>query len=264
MVTRDAHNRRLPSHSGADARRRWQAYAMNDIASLFSLEEDLAAQSRAYLSAGDFSPESREAFSRLLEGYGRLLRETKQLIRLSDRKEKELNRLNHKLRQLTHSLSYQAEHDGMTGCLNKAAMTTRITRQIADGDVCLALLDIDHFKQINDLHGHPAGDAVLRGVADLLHEASGENEWVGRMGGEEFAVLMPQRSLLQGRAVIEGMRRAIEAAEFECAGKRLRVTVSAGVAVNQQDEGFDALYQRVDTALYEAKQAGRNCVMTQG
>jgi diguanylate cyclase len=237
---------------------------MTNTASLFSLEESLAAKSQAYLSTGDFTPETREAFVRLLDGYGRLLRETKQLIRLSDRKEKELNRLNHKLRQLTHSLSYKAEHDAMTGCLNKGAMTERIDRLTADGDVCLALLDIDRFKQINDLHGHPAGDAVLRGVADILHEQTGSEEWVGRMGGEEFAVLMPQRSLLQGRASVECMRLAIEAAEFECASKRLRVTVSAGVAVSQPGESFDTLYQRVDAALYDAKKAGRNCVMTQG
>lgn len=236
---------------------------MNDNASLFSLEEELAAQSQAFLASGSFTPEARASYSRLLEGYGLLLRETKQLIRLSDRKENELNRLNHKLRQLTHSLSYQAEHDAMTGCLNKGAMASRIAREAAGGDICLALLDIDHFKQINDTHGHPAGDAVLRGVADILHGLSGEGEWVGRMGGEEFAVLMPQRSLLQGRAGIEGMRRAIENAEFECAGKHLRVTASAGIAVNQPGEDFDALYQRVDAALYTAKKAGRNCVMTQ-
>lgn len=237
---------------------------MNNTTSLFSLEEDLAAQSQAYLSSASFTPEAREAFARLLDGYGRLLRETKQLIRLSDRKESELNRLNHKLRQLTHSLSYQAEHDAMTGCLNKGAMTARISREIASGDICLALLDIDHFKQINDLHGHPAGDAVLRGVADILHELTGAEEWIGRMGGEEFAVLMSQRSLLQGRAIIDNVRRAIEAAEFECAGRRLRVTVSAGIAVNQPGEDFDAIYRRVDAALYDAKKAGRNCVMTQG
>lgn len=240
------------------------ANAMNDTASLFSLEESLAEQSQIYLSTGEFTPETHAAFTRLLDGYGRLLRETKQLIRLSDRKENELNRLNHKLRQLTHSLAYQAEHDAMTGCLNKGAMTARISRSIVDGDICLALLDIDHFKQINDQHGHPAGDAVLRGVAEILHEHASDEEWVGRMGGEEFAVLMPQRSLLQGRAFVDGLRRAIEAAEFECAGKRLHITVSAGVAVSQLDEGFDALYQRVDAALYDAKKAGRNCVMTQG
>lgn len=237
---------------------------MNDTASLFSLEEDLAAQSQAYLSTGQFTPESREAYVRLLDGYDRLLRETKQLIRLSDRKENELNRLNHKLRQLTQSLAYQAEHDAMTGCLNKGAMTDRITRLIVDGDVCLALLDIDHFKQINDQHGHPAGDAVLRGVAELLNEQASEDEWVGRVGGEEFAILMPQRSLLQGRAFIEGMRRAIDAAEFESGSKRLRVTISAGVTVSQPGEHFEALYQRVDAALYGAKKAGRNCVVAQG
>jgi diguanylate cyclase len=237
---------------------------MNDTASLFSLEEELAAQSQSFLSTGSFTPEAREAFVRLLDGYGRLLRETKQLIRLSDRKESEFNRLNHKLRQLTHSLSYQAEHDAMTGCLNKGAMTERITRLIAHGDVCLALLDIDHFKQVNDMHGHPAGDAVLRGLADILNEQTGEDEWVGRMGGEEFAILMPQRSLLQGRAFIEGMRRAIDTTEFESANKRLHVSVSAGVAVSQPGESFEALYQRVDAALYDAKKSGRNCVVAQG
>jgi diguanylate cyclase (GGDEF)-like protein len=237
---------------------------MNDTTSLFSLEESLAEQSQAFLSTGDFTPETRAAFARLLDGYGSLLRETKQLIRLSDRKENELNRLNHKLRQLTHSLSYQAEHDAMTGCLNKAAMTARIDRHIADGDVCLALLDIDHFKQINDVHGHPAGDAVLRGIAAILNEHAGDEEWVGRMGGEEFAVLMPQRSLLQGRAAIDTMRRDVEAARFECAGKTVGVTLSAGVAVSLPGERFETLYQRVDTALYAAKKNGRNCVVTQG
>lgn len=239
-------------------------HAMNDTASLFSLEEELAAQSQSYLSTGSFTPETREAYSRLLDGYGRLLRETKQLIRLSDRKENELNRLNHKLRQLTQSLAYQAEHDAMTGCLNKGAMTDRITRLISAGDVCLGLLDIDHFKQVNDVHGHPAGDAVLRGVADILNEQTGTDEWVGRMGGEEFAILMPQRSLLQGRAFIEGMRRAIDATEFENAGKCLHITISAGITVSQPGEHFEALYQRVDAALYDAKKAGRNCVVAQG
>ncbi|HEU6456316.1 MAG TPA: GGDEF domain-containing protein [Roseateles sp.] len=237
---------------------------MNDIASLFSLEESLAEQSQAYLTTGEFTPETRAAYTRLLEGYGRLLRETKQLIRLSDRKENELNRLNHKLRQLTHSLSYQAEHDAMTGCLNKGAMVARIERHIADGDVCLALLDIDHFKQINDVHGHPAGDAVLRGIAAILNELAGDEEWIGRMGGEEFAVLMPQRSLLQGRAAVEHMRREVEAAQFDCAGSSLQVTLSAGVAVSLPGEHFDTLYQRVDTALYDAKKNGRNCVVAQG
>jgi diguanylate cyclase (GGDEF)-like protein len=236
---------------------------MNDTVSLFSLEESLAEQSQAFLSTGDFNPETRAAFACLLDGYGRLLRETKQLIKLSDRKENELNRLNQKLRQLTHTLAYQAEHDAMTGCLNKAAMTARVGRHIADGDACLALLDIDHFKQINDRHGHPAGDAVLRGIADILHEQVGEDDWVGRMGGEEFAVLMPQRSLLQGRAVVEGLRRAVETAEFENASKRLRVTLSAGISISQPGEGFEALYRRVDIALYEAKHAGRNRVVAQ-
>ncbi|HTJ96857.1 MAG TPA: GGDEF domain-containing protein [Rhodocyclaceae bacterium] len=236
---------------------------MNDIASLFSLEESLAEESRVYLAQGTFEPETREAFARLLEGYGRLLRETKQLIKLSDHKEKELNRLNHKLKQLTHSLSYQAEHDAMTGCLNKAAMIDRIVRRMNDDYACVGWLDIDHFKQINDVHGHPAGDAVLRGVADLLHEHIGDDDWVGRMGGEEFAVLMPQRSLLQGRALIDGLRRVVELAEFESGSKRLRVTLSAGVAISQPEEDFAALYQRVDTALYKAKSGGRNCVVAQ-
>lgn len=234
---------------------------MNDNASLFSLEENLADESRVCLATCSFEPQTRDAFARLLDGYGRLLRETKQLIKLSDRKEKELNRLNHKLKQLTHSLAYLAEHDAMTGCLNKTAMTERISGRMAESEVCLALIDLDHFKQINDVHGHPAGDAVLRGVADILHEHIGQDDWLGRMGGEEFAALMPQRSLLQGRAFIEEVRKAIEASEFVSAGKRLRVTLSAGVAISQSGESFEKLYQRVDTALYAAKDGGRNRVV---
>lgn len=238
--------------------------AMNDTASLFSLEERLAEESRACLEAANLDSASRMAFARLLDGYGTLLRETKQLIKLSDRKEKELNRLNQKLRQLTQSLAYQAEHDALTGCLNKAAMGERIRRRMEEGELCLALIDLDHFKQINDFYGHPAGDAVLRGVAELLHDRIGPDDWLGRMGGEEFAVLMPQRSLLQARALLDELRLSVEAATFTSAGQKLQVTFSAGLSLSIPGEGFDSLYQRVDMAMYEAKHGGRNRVVAHG
>ncbi|HTH93997.1 MAG TPA: GGDEF domain-containing protein [Rhodocyclaceae bacterium] len=235
---------------------------MNDIAtSLFSNEENLADASRAFLAACALTPEANDAFAQLLAGYERLLRETKQLVKLSDRKENELTLLNRKLKQLTQSLAYQAEHDAMTGCLNKSAMTARVNSRMQSASVCLILLDLDHFKRINDVHGHPAGDAVLRGVADLFHERAGDNDWVGRMGGEEFSIMLPQCDLQKGFAFADALRHVVAETDLQGSDQPLRITLSAGIAVSKANESFDDLYRRADVALYSAKRGGRNRVV---
>lgn len=227
---------------------------------LFDAEDRLAQECRALLETGCLPQESASAFTRLLGGYERLLRESKQLIRLSDRREQDLNRLNKKLEQLTHSLAYQAEHDFLTGCLNKGAMTARLAATLATQDCGLIVLDIDHFKRVNDCHGHPAGDAVLRALAEIMHEALGDEDCAGRMGGEEFAILLRQPTLIQARSFAERLRRQVEAAEMDSGTQLLRISISLGVTACLRGEAFDSAYARADAALYAAKSGGRNRV----
>ena len=121
------------------------------------------------------------------------------------------------------------------------------------------MFDVDHFKRVNDTHGHPAGDAVLRHLAVLLTATFRQVDVVARVGGEEFAVLLPSTDAEGAAAVAERLRLAVKSQAVEFDGVPLRCTVSAGVATMHADLGdLDALMKRADQALYAAKAAGRN------
>ncbi len=121
---------------------------------------------------------------------------------------------------------------------------------------CVAMLDIDHFKNINDTYGHEAGDQVLRALSMLLRQGVSQEDVVCRIGGEEFAVLLAGHTLEQARMVCEALRQRIAATPIRAAGTQLQVTVSLGVG---QCKGPDCL-AGIDRALYAAKHAGRNAV----
>jgi diguanylate cyclase (GGDEF)-like protein len=129
---------------------------------------------------------------------------------------------------------------------------------------CLAVLmaDLDHFKEVNDQHGHPTGDSVLRGVAEHLTGSLRATDTAGRWGGEELLVVLPQNDAEGGAVVAERWRAAVESAVFAApAGRRVGVTISIGVAEYRSDhECPDDLVAAADRALYSAKQAGRNRV----
>ena len=125
---------------------------------------------------------------------------------------------------------------------------------------CLLMLDVDHFKKFNDAHGHLAGDEVLRLVGRTLKSAVRTPDFVARYGGEEFGVIMPQTTLAETPPCGERIRAAIEQAECEFEGKKLRVTASIGIAQSLPRQSPNALVQIADEALYAAKQAGRNRV----
>jgi diguanylate cyclase (GGDEF)-like protein len=122
------------------------------------------------------------------------------------------------------------------------------------------LIDIDHFKQINDTHGHPAGDAVLVAIARVLKRAVRPTDGVGRLGGEEFIIVLPATSLQNSAVVGERVRHNVEAEKFSFQGKQLHVTVSIGAATYPSPgiKGKDQLLKAADEALYKAKHAGRN------
>lgn len=228
---------------------------------LFEQEELIAAEAATVIRSGNLPQECSLPLGKLLEGYNRLLRDTKQLVKIADHRERDLNRLNKKLEGLTHSLAYQAEHDALTGTLNKAAIGERIVRQLAQSDCSLMLLDIDHFKRVNDSYGHLVGDQILKAVVDRVQEQVRDYDLLGRFGGEEFILLSRQTSLFKARALAELIRRAVADEVFVTdGGPSLAITISVGVTLAMVGEVADQAVGRADQALYLAKANGRNRV----
>lgn len=157
----------------------------------------------------------------------------------------------------------QASTDELTGVSTRRRFLERLKEEVAAArvkgtDLALVVLDVDHFKAINDAHGHPAGDLVLRAIADTCRDTVRARDILGRLGGEEFAVLMPDTTADGAAAVCERLRAAIAArAVAPTRGVAIRATVSLGLAALRGQDG-DRLLSDADRALYDAKRAGRN------
>lgn len=155
--------------------------------------------------------------------------------------------------------------DALTGLANRrrfmAALEAELTRQArSGGELCLMLIDADHFKDINDQHGHPTGDAVLRQIAlILMRSVRAPADVPARLGGEEFAVILPEARLDEARRVAERLREQVAAHVFEDGAVRLHASVSIGL-VAARGLTLQALLQQADAALYLAKRRGRNRV----
>lgn len=171
--------------------------------------------------------------------------------------------------RLAAQLAAHAMTDELTGALNRRALGDQapaLARAVHDTGRTLAvmLLDIDHFKSINDTHGHPAGDAVLRQLVPALRAPLRQDALVMRYGGEEFALLVPVEHADAARTVAERVRAAVAATVFRTDGRSIGVTASIGLTLAQPGEGIEQALQRADAALYRAKQGGRNRVETNG
>ncbi|MFW5920312.1 MAG: GGDEF domain-containing protein [Polyangiales bacterium] len=155
--------------------------------------------------------------------------------------------------------------DGLTGVNNKRYMMDALEREIPrarrhERPLSLLMFDIDHFKQVNDTYGHLAGDFVLKELAQLVKGRLRPDDVLGRYGGEEFAVVLPETPLEGGATIGDELRQLVESHHFEFEGERIDVTVSCGVAMLQ--DGWDVLQfiKQADERLYEAKRSGRNRV----
>ena len=170
--------------------------------------------------------------------------------------------------RLIQQLRWGARHDGLTGLLNRRAMQETIDQELnrsrrAGDTFAVVMLDIDHFKAINDVHGHPAGDHALKHIAALLQTAVRKVDRVGRFGGEEFIVLLPGVGLAQAAVTAETLRQRLAAqlVQREGEGEALALSASFGVAEwKGPTEDPSRLLMRADQALYRAKRAGRNQV----
>ena len=170
-----------------------------------------------------------------------------------------------KLLEIQEVLRHQATHDHLTGLWNRRMILNALDPEVnraARGNqaIAVALADIDHFKRINDTHGHGAGDEVLKGVADRMRSALRSYDAIGRYGGEEFLLVLPNCESTAAVDVVERARSAVTAKPLEAGETALDVTISAGVAWATGKVEAAALIQAADEALYRAKEAGRNRV----
>jgi diguanylate cyclase len=153
--------------------------------------------------------------------------------------------------------------DPLTGLPNRAAWDERLALEMArwqryGGELLVAIVDIDHFKRINDNYGHLAGDKVLKIIADELSKRLRKTDFMARFGGEEFSLLIPSTPLAGAEQLLETLRAAIEACPFHFKGERVTITLSAGVSPFASGERAEVVFERADQALYKAKRGGRN------
>lgn len=169
--------------------------------------------------------------------------------------------------RLNQQLRNRALSDDLTGALSRRGLRELGERMLSmqlhqPTSVAVLMMDVDHFKAINDRHGHPAGDDVLRQLTQFTREHLRDDALLARYGGEEFTVLLPVRSHLEASAVAERLRQML--AHKPCITRvgPVRITVSIGVAFHQSDRTLEDVLGKADACLYEAKQAGRNRVVT--
>ncbi|ATP42655.1 hypothetical protein CR511_00710 [Pseudomonas putida] len=196
-----------------------------------------------------------------------------------DRREQELagrlQGLSERVANMEHEALGYREHleeqrqkallDPLTGLPNRAAWSEHLEREMLDwhengGHLAMAILDLDHFKRINDNYGHLAGDKVLKIVADQLRKRLRGRDFIARFGGEEFVLLFPQTSPAAAAQMAELLRATIEACPFHFKGERVVITASIGLGAFRSGERADQVLKRADTALYRAKDLGRNRV----
>jgi diguanylate cyclase (GGDEF)-like protein len=178
-----------------------------------------------------------------------------------------LTRQKDALEQALEQIKRMAEIDDLTGLINRRAMMPILLSELqlrhpAKGQNCIALIDIDRFKSVNDRFGHQAGDEVLRLFARIAKTTLRAGDVFARWGGEEFLLLLPDSSIEQGFKCLERMRAAVAGTSFEhfCPGHQ--VTISAGVTDLHPEDRLEEAIERADQAMYKAKQQGRNQVVT--
>lgn len=205
------------------------------------------------------------AFTRILR-----LRVTREALQVRERELMEANDALHRnlreIDELQEQLREQANRDPLTGLYNRRYLDSTLERELArckrDGNpLALILIDIDHFKQVNDTYGHQAGDEILLRLAALLAGMARAGDVACRYGGEEFLLLMPTMPMASARERAEALRIAFEALEVPFGAFKLKATVSIGIAAYPgQGISADELIRSADTALYRAKNLGRNRV----
>jgi len=200
-----------------------------------------------------------------------IILETTQLAESSKALKDQLVNTNKEMEQLRNELTHvrvAANTDGLTGLLNRWAFDRTLGELVENANTknaCLVMLDIDHFKRVNDSFGHLVGDKVLKYFATLLKKHAADHHHVARYGGEEMAIIMPDTTLTEAFYLIEQIRKMLDKSQLKHKGEETigKVTVSAGIASLRAVDTADTFIERADNALYRAKETGRNKVVTE-
>jgi diguanylate cyclase (GGDEF)-like protein len=218
-----------------------------------------------------FSEEERRLIQELFDVL-RLAEETEARFLELERRMHSMQRENLDLVVRNRALSEVTSRDALTGLYNRwyviEKIDSEINRALRHGSpMSVLMLDIDHFKRINDTWGHAAGDEVLKSIGKLLRESCRVYDVPGRYGGEEFCIVLPETPLGNTEIVAERIRKRLEGTEVTCGGETVVVTASIGIAGMDESAGGDilspaALLDRADRALYSAKSRGRNRIET--
>jgi two-component system, cell cycle response regulator len=187
------------------------------------------------------------------------------LIRTQAKEEFKLRAMTETLSARSETLEHAALTDGLTGMQNRRYFDDALREYLLEfrrieKPIGLMILDLDHFKQVNDTHGHDVGDEVLRTVAGCLRDLTRYHDVVARLGGEEFAVVAPNMTEDQLFKLAERIRKEIASLPIVAGNVRIRVTASVGLATWNGKETADEFYRRADKQLYQAKRQGRNRV----
>ncbi|SFQ09332.1 diguanylate cyclase (GGDEF) domain-containing protein [Nitratireductor indicus] len=187
------------------------------------------------------------------------------LIRTQVREEGKLRAMTETLSARSESLQHAALTDPLTGTQNRRFFDDALREYLhefgrIEKPVGLMVLDLDHFKQVNDTHGHDIGDKVLREVARAFRDMTRYHDVVARMGGEEFAIVAPNMSQEALVKLAERIRKAVSGLIIDAGNVRIRVTISIGLSIWNGRESSEEFYRRADKMLYEAKRLGRNRV----
>lgn len=190
-----------------------------------------------------------------------------EVMQINERLQRRLTAAEEKLQQQTRQMEShitEARTDPLTELPNRRVFDEELLRRLAEWNrkrnpFCLLMIDVDYFKSLNDRFGHPVGDQVLRRLAEVLRGTAREMDLIARVGGEEFAAVLPSTTAQEGRQATERIRAAVATIPIRCDQAELTVTASLGLAVVQAGDDITTLVRRADEALYASKRAGRNC-----
>lgn len=173
---------------------------------------------------------------------------------------------NLELQDMQKQLQVLATRDALTGLYNRRYILERIEEKLPEVkrhrlDCCFVMMDIDHFKQVNDHFGHSVGDDVLRAVAKILLKELRQEDILARYGGEEFLIFLPMTDITSAQLLVERLRYALSAYDFQANHENFSMTASFGITHHNVQHSIDKTIDIADKALYQAKRAGRNCVV---
>lgn len=231
------------------------------LADLWQTHQDLVYRLERITRISDaYQSLAKEREMSLVSRVDKQLRQLEKIVRISDRYQ-------HMMRDLNTALQEAASHDVLTGLPNRRLLTDRL-REASElyrrygRPFSLAMVDIDHFKSVNDRFGHETGDNVIIEVARVLDAEVREEDTCGRWGGEEFLLLLPETDAPAAGLLGERLRQAIERLTIRHKDESIQITASIGIAAHSDASSYSETINRADNALLQAKRAGRNQCVT--